>query len=79
VFEDVVEVCCIGKCKSSIDLVTPAESGEAYSLDGSMEALVYDVTSGWNEKRCMNSTDLAAILCNSVQRVIRSAPFRAGT
>ncbi len=33
----------------------------------------------WVEKRCMNSTILAAILCNSVQRVIRSAPSRAGT
>ena len=34
---------------------------------------VLDVTSGW-KKRCMHSTDLAAVLCNSVQRVIRSAP-----
>jgi len=33
----------------------------------------------WVEKRCMNSTILAAVLCNSVQRVIRSAPSRAGT
>ena len=29
----------------------------------------------WVEKRCMNS----AVLCNSVQRVIRSGPSRAGT
>ena len=33
----------------------------------------------WVEKRCMNSTILAAVLCNSVKRVIRSAPSRAGT
>jgi len=27
----------------------------------------------WVGKRCMNSTDLAAVLCHSVQRAIRSA------
>jgi len=32
----------------------------------------------WVDERCMNSTDLAAVLCNSVQRVIRSAPSLAG-
>jgi len=33
----------------------------------------------WVGKRCMNSTDLAAVLCHSVQRAIRSAPSRTGT